>query len=530
VVLPAYTTTPIPANPALEPNSATKVASVLIGPSGTTHQGVIGLGFGKKFVVASTDPSVTVSATTDTTHLISGTATLLTKWGPFRVPTAASGGGESSAPLTAAADGTTSQDYEDHWLFLKDPARASTAAPYGVQFDLWRYKAEAGHMAAASLTVWALNSDGTTSFNRLDGGGTGAGLGTQGLITRAEMTKTTVGSFGHALFFASRGDKTSSDFRTPATKTDGTVVASTDTLPEGCRVQLDPSINISGLTGLSVFEQNVALTLQSHGAYLTDRSSSETVAGTAGMNIQVEGGDPTDLRAQAPTATVPWGYAGDPIRAVGAGGGVGSNLLTNGGAENGLTGMNGSGATLATVTTPARTGAAAFRLTTTTAGTVQVTQTANVAVTAAKGYTISGWTRAATVGRSIAAGIDWYSSAGTYLTSDYVPNVTSSTTGWTQSTASVTAPANATQAQVFLIVGGTALNEQHYVDDLLFAPNTGTNPAGQYSTFIPYDFYEMPHIPWRTAAGVPTMRVLAVWDGSGQSAATPSRRIGKYVF
>jgi len=353
-----YVTTPIPANPTLEPNSATKAASVLVGAAGTTNQGIIGLGFGQKLVGTSSDPSVTVSPTADTNYLIAGTGALLTKWGPFRIPSKASGGGESTAPLTASSTGTTSSDYEDHWLFLKDPARTSTAAPYGVQFDLWRYRIESGNMAAASLTVWALNSDGTTSFNRLDGGGTGAGLSTQGLITRAEMTKTTVGSFGHALYFASRSDMVSSDFRVPATKTDGTVAASTSTLPEGCRVQLDPSINISALTALSTFERNVALTLQSHGAYLTDRTGSTT----PGMNFQVEGGDPTDLRIQAPTSTVPWGYAGDPIRAAGVG--------------------------------------------------------------------------------------------------------------------------------------------------------TASNPAGQYSTFIPYDYYEMPDIPWRNSAGAPNMRVLAAWDGS----------------
>ena len=59
-------------------------------------------------------------------------------------------------------------------------------------------------------------------------------------------------------------------FRAPAIKTDGDSTR-TDCLPEGARLQLDPSIDVSKITGITPAERAVARALQRYGAYVIDR-------------------------------------------------------------------------------------------------------------------------------------------------------------------------------------------------------------------------------------------------------------------
>ena len=59
-------------------------------------------------------------------------------------------------------------------------------------------------------------------------------------------------------------------FRAPAIKTDGDSTR-TDCLPEGARLQLDPSIDVSKITGITPAERTVARALQRYGAYVIDR-------------------------------------------------------------------------------------------------------------------------------------------------------------------------------------------------------------------------------------------------------------------
>ena len=147
-----------------------------------------------------------------------------------------------------------------------------------------------------------------------------------------------------------------------------------------------------------------------------------------------------------------------------------SNLLSNPGAESGTTGWVGQAATLATVTTPVRSGANAFRLTTTTAGNVEINNSAFVAVTAGTSYTYSAWFRSAATPRSASIRVDWYNSIGNYVaTSTYAANITTSTTAWTQASFKEAAPTGITQAVIIPVVGSTVLNEVHYIDDIVLS-------------------------------------------------------------
>ena len=60
-------------------------------------------------------------------------------------------------------------------------------------------------------------------------------------------------------------------FRPPALKTDGDSTRR-DCIPEGARLQLDPTLDLDTLKGLRPAERTVARALQVYGAYLVDRS------------------------------------------------------------------------------------------------------------------------------------------------------------------------------------------------------------------------------------------------------------------
>jgi hypothetical protein len=58
----------------------------------------------------------------------------------------------------------------------------------------------------------------------------------------------------------------------PALKTDGTSSRS-DCILAGSRLQLNPSINLSAIKGLTPAERTVARALQIYGGYLIDRAA-----------------------------------------------------------------------------------------------------------------------------------------------------------------------------------------------------------------------------------------------------------------
>jgi hypothetical protein len=76
----------------------------------------------------------------------------------------------------------------------------------------------------------------------------------------------------HALSIAT--DNSCSDkFRYPATKTDGKSSRS-DCIPEGARLQLDPSIDVDTLPGITPGERAVARAMQTYGAINRDNCAS----------------------------------------------------------------------------------------------------------------------------------------------------------------------------------------------------------------------------------------------------------------
>jgi hypothetical protein len=124
---------------------------------------------------------------------------------------------------------------------------------------------------------WQARRDGgrwTTSFgavNNLDGSGWGGAATASGasrlggVIQIAEIRE---GLIPHALAVQTN-NACAGAFRWPATKTDGQSSQS-DCLPEGARIQLDPTVDLGALS-LSPGVRTVARALQTYGAYVIDR-------------------------------------------------------------------------------------------------------------------------------------------------------------------------------------------------------------------------------------------------------------------
>jgi hypothetical protein len=137
-------------------------------------------------------------------------------------------------------------------------------------YDFWRAR-------KTSLTGWTAAWG--TRFN-LAGRGTGngaTGAGVPllaGLPRLAEMER---GQIEHALDFVT-SNTCASVYRYPASKTDGRSEDS-ECIPEGARIQLDPSINVNAIPGISPGEKIVAHALAVYGAYCKDTGGARLAFG-----------------------------------------------------------------------------------------------------------------------------------------------------------------------------------------------------------------------------------------------------------
>ncbi|MGD9796239.1 MAG: hypothetical protein AB7V43_22460 [Acidimicrobiia bacterium] len=149
-------------------------------------------------------------------------------------------------------------------------------------YDLWAVQRDGNGWSAGWGGVYPLDGDGTSHNPGYQNGvawpnpvsrGTGSGISSlSGIITAREIE---AGQINHALVFATDitcGPAQSGPFRFPATTTDGS--GSGNCVEEGTRVQLDPSIDLASIPGISKAELAVGRALQTYGAYVIDRGGS----------------------------------------------------------------------------------------------------------------------------------------------------------------------------------------------------------------------------------------------------------------
>ncbi|MGE3328734.1 MAG: hypothetical protein AB7N61_25360, partial [Acidimicrobiia bacterium] len=185
-------------------------------------------------------------------------------------------------------------------------------------FDLFRAKFDGKRWSADWGGVYPLDGNGVSVRPSYQNGipypepvsrATGSGLSTiAGLVTMADVKS---GSIDHALVFATDmacGPANTGPFQWPATTTDGWVTGRT-CIPQGTRIQLDPSIDLSAIKGISKGELMLGRALQRYGAYCVDN-------GGARISIQFEtppDGAPDPYPSigfkgdQVPLKKLPWG-------------------------------------------------------------------------------------------------------------------------------------------------------------------------------------------------------------------------------
>ena len=130
--------------------------------------------------------------------------------------------------------------------------------------NLWVTKKTGTGLAANWGAATALDGDGREH----NGSSTGAGIARYAAVVRA--SEIAAGTIPHALFFSTNMVKPG-EVRYPATKTDGSNMDGVGSpVPEGARVQLDPSIDVDTIPGISSGEKAIAKALQTYGAYVGD--------------------------------------------------------------------------------------------------------------------------------------------------------------------------------------------------------------------------------------------------------------------
>lgn len=160
----------------------------------------------------------------------------------------------------------------------------------GKAFGIWQAKYN------ATTDTWSGSWGGSTDLNGngIDSLGSTTATGISryaGVVTAAEFSAAVASNtaINHALVFST--DIAASTFVGPAIKSDGTNIALVATpIPEGYRIQLDPTINIDAIAGMSAGEKVIAKTLQTYGAYVVDQGGArmafafEVVAGSTATN------------------------------------------------------------------------------------------------------------------------------------------------------------------------------------------------------------------------------------------------------
>jgi len=212
--------TPIPADPRLAANSDAAAAHL-------SRQVVANLyEFGS--------PVYTVSGSADRQNI-----PCLEDWGPCLL---------KSVPIPMTAKTSSGSDSS---MIIVDRSRKKV-------YDFWQLRQSGGGWQASWGTANPL-------YGKSNENGGAVGAGYSGLAGRVRMFEIRQGHIDHALHF-STDNSCSGRFLYPATKTDGSSGAG-DCVPEGARVQLDPSVDVDAIPGITRGEKIVAKALQKYGAY-----------------------------------------------------------------------------------------------------------------------------------------------------------------------------------------------------------------------------------------------------------------------
>lgn|GEM_PF-5054132 len=233
---------PIPNNPVLDPNSAAIVTSLASTDDGALR--VAGMhDYGVTLVgptgIDTNTPRYDITFTNDPA------------WGsdPF---------GSDTMPIP---NGTPIPPGTDGQIAVADPTTNKV-------FSIWQ-ATDSGSWGASWGGEVDLHGDG---LEQAPASSTASQISRYAAVIRA--SEIAAGQIPHALFFATDMADPSA-YRYPAGKTDGDNSAGVSIpILEGARVQLDPSIDVESIPGITAGEIAVAKALQTYGAYCGDKGGS----------------------------------------------------------------------------------------------------------------------------------------------------------------------------------------------------------------------------------------------------------------
>jgi hypothetical protein len=136
-------------------------------------------------------------------------------------------------------------------------------------YEFWQFRGSSGNYS----TSWGDVVNITSNVISSPGNGSATGSNIAAIAGEVRISDIQSGHIDHAITMAI--GPTCSSFVFPATKSDGSGSGS-GCLPEGIRIQLDPSINLAGISGITPFELMVGKALQTYGAYIKDTAGSGT--------------------------------------------------------------------------------------------------------------------------------------------------------------------------------------------------------------------------------------------------------------
>ena len=257
---------PVVADPALDPDSAAMIAR--LSRAGLGHANLVE--FGIPIYQADADtPRRPVQCT-------------ITEWGPCPLAD------ESPRPIPANAEPGVGRD----GAMVVIDGGAGTADEY--------FQATAG--SGGWITGWGTIT--SLSGSGWEGGTTGAGASRLGGIIR--VADIQAGRIPHALVLES-DTACAGTFRPPAVKTDGESTRP-DCIPEGARLQLDPTIDVAAIPDITPGEVAVARALQDYGGFLIDRADTSLAVG---FEVAPDA-TPTNPGAVYTQAGLAWDYYGMP--------------------------------------------------------------------------------------------------------------------------------------------------------------------------------------------------------------------------
>lgn len=242
----SFWNTPIPSNPAIDPNSAAIVAKSLVAySSGSNFNNTDGWGF----------PIVYANANSKT-YTIGCTRYSCNNTVTFRIP--------------AGAKPTTGSD---HRLVVIDGTK---------ELDMWMASYDPTTDSWSAGSRWVTDAYGWGAYCGLGlrcGGGTAAGFAQFGGVVRPE--EIAQGHIDHALSLITPYTR-ASFIACPATHTDGKY-DDLAALPEGARVQLDPAFNVDAQPW-PAWLKTIAKAAQQYGAYLNNTGGNLNFNGEAMLN------------------------------------------------------------------------------------------------------------------------------------------------------------------------------------------------------------------------------------------------------